>query len=210
MTHRRGEGVISKQAGGTSPVHTSEFVTSVFELENLPEPALPEIAFAGRSNVGKSSLMNRILNRRNLVKVSSRPGYTQSLNFFLVNKSFYMVDLPGYGFAKAPKQVIRKWHRLVEGYLEESRNLRGVVCILDIRRRPDPMDVDLLNYLNAINRRVWVVLNKADKISQPKRRARKKEIQAALPPFVDRLWLVSARTGEGVPQLVDSLFSVLQ
>ncbi len=198
-------GNVSIRQGDRSPVVSSQFVTSVFELNQLPEIELPEVAFAGRSNVGKSSLMNRILNRKNLVKVSSRPGFTQSLNFFLVNSLFYMVDLPGYGFARAPKQVIRKWHMLVEGYLEQSRNLRGVVCILDIRRRPDPMDIDLLNYLNAINRRVWVVVNKADKVSQPKRKARRKEIAEALPGFVEKLWLVSARTGEGVPQLVNSL-----
>ena len=188
-----------------SAVYSSEFYTSVFELENLPDTGLPEIAFAGRSNVGKSSLMNRILNRRNLVKVSSRPGYTQSLNFFLINSDTYFVDLPGYGFARAPKHVIRKWHRLVEGYLENSSNLQGVVCILDIRRRPDPMDIDLLNYLHAIGRKVWVVLNKADKISQPRRKARLKGIRQALPPFVKNTFTVSARTGEGIASLVEAI-----
>ncbi len=186
-------------------VYSSEFHTSVFELDNLPDAGLPEIAFAGRSNVGKSSLMNRIFNRRNLVKVSSRPGYTQSLNFFIVNSGIYFVDLPGYGFARAPKHVIRKWHRLVEGYLENSRNLTGVVCILDIRRRPDPMDIDLLNYLHAIGHTIWVVLNKADKISQPRRKARLKEIRQALPPFVSTTFTVSARTGEGIIPLLNAI-----
>ena len=194
-----------KERPSLPAVYSSQFHTSVFELDSLPDEGYPEIAFAGRSNVGKSSLMNRIFNRRNLVKVSSRPGYTQSLNFFLINGNIYFVDLPGYGFARAPKHVIRKWHRLVEGYLENSRYLKGVVSILDIRRRPDPMDLDLLNYLHAIGRTTWVVLNKADKISQPKRKARLKEIKQALPPFVDRIFVVSAKTGEGVPALLNAI-----
>jgi len=188
-------------------VYSAEFYISAFELAQLPDSQLPEIAFAGRSNAGKSSLMNRIFNRRNLVKVSSRPGYTQSLNFFLVNQAIYFVDLPGYGFARAPKQVIRKWHRLVEGYLENRRNLKGVVCIMDIRRRPDPMDLDLLYYLHAIGRTVWVVLNKADKISQPKRKVRLKDIRQTLPAFVEKAFVVSARTGEGVPTLMESILA---
>ncbi len=191
----------------SSLVHTSEFCKSVFDLGQLPGDGLPEIAFAGRSNVGKSSLMNRLLNRRNLVKVSSRPGFTQSLNFFLVNGRVYFVDLPGYGFARAPKHVIRQWHRLVDGYLEGSEYLRAVVCILDIRRRPDPLDLDLLEYLNSIGRSICVVLNKADKISQPKRKARLKEIGQVLPAFVSDIVVVSAKTGEGVPGLCSTLFS---
>ncbi len=195
----------SRGKTGHPPVHSSEFVTSVFNLRDLPAPELPEVAFAGRSNVGKSSLLNRILNRKNLVKVSSRPGFTQSLNFFLVNNSMYFVDLPGYGFARAPRHVIEKWHRLVEGYIEATRQLKAVVCIMDIRRRPDHLDLDLLDYLRAAGRRAMVVLNKADKISQPRRKARLKEIKQALPPGLGDLFVVSARTGEGTPRLVEEI-----
>ncbi len=198
-------GVSHSQTQPQTPIHSSEFCISVFELGQLPDTGLPEIAFAGRSNVGKSSLMNRILHRRNLVKVSARPGFTQCLNFFLVNRNIYFVDLPGYGFAKAPRQVIRKWHRLVEGYLEDSRYLHGIVCIMDIRRRPDPLDLDLLDYLHAIGLTTWVVLNKVDKISQPKRKARLKEIRQALPSFIGKIFVTSAKTGEGVPDLVNTM-----
>jgi GTP-binding protein len=149
--------------------------------------------------------MNRILNRRNLVKVSARPGFTQCLNFFLVNRNIYFVDLPGYGFARAPRQVIGKWHRLVEGYFEKSRYLHGVVCIMDIRRRPDPMDLDLLDYLHSMGLTTWVVLNKADKISQPRRKARLREIRQALPASAGKFFVTSAKTGEGIPCLVDAI-----
>lgn len=198
-----------KQRGQGAKIHSSEFDTSIFDIDQLPDTELPEIAFAGRSNAGKSSLMNRILNRRKLVKVSARPGFTQSLNFFLVNNDLYFVDLPGYGFARAPKQVIRKWHRLVEGYMENSRQLRCVICIMDIRRRPDPLDMDLLNYLHAIGRTACLVLNKADKISRPRRKARLNEICRALPAYVKSPLVVSAKTGEGVPSLINTIMNMI-
>ncbi len=182
-----------------------EFVTSVFDLKDLPKDGLAEIAFAGRSNVGKSSLLNRLFGRRKLVKVSSTPGYTQSINFFLVNKAYYLVDLPGYGYAKAPKHVQRKWQKLIEGYLQGSKTLIGVVCILDIRRDLDQLDLDLFHYLHSLGRRVWVVLNKADKLGQPKRQARLKALSRMLPGFVEGPWVVSARTGLGVKELSEHL-----
>lgn len=198
-----------KQRGSKSRIHASEFHTSVFDTDQLPDTGLPEIAFAGRSNVGKSSLMNRILNRRNLVKVSARPGFTQSLNFFLVNNSMYFVDLPGYGFARAPRKIIHKWHRLVEGYMESSRQLRCIICIMDIRRRPDPLDIDLLNYLHATGHMACLVLNKSDKVSRPRRKARLDEICSALPGCAQNPLVVSARTGEGVPALVDTIMEMI-
>lgn len=182
------------------------FITSAYKLSQLPPPGLPEVAFAGRSNVGKSSLLNRLLGRHNLVKVSSRPGFTQSLNFFLVNDSVYFVDLPGYGFAKAPKHVQQKWHRLVEGYIEARKPLKGVVCIFDMRRVPDQLDLDLLGYLHSLGRHIWLVFNKADKISQPKRQRQLHAIRRRLPGFIDRPLIISARTGEGVQSLLETVW----
>lgn len=188
----------------------AEFVTSVFRLEQLPEDTIPEVAFAGKSNVGKSSLLNRLVNRKGLVKTSSRPGFTQSLNFFLVNRDAYFVDLPGYGFARAPKDVKRKWYALVEGYLKKRSQLKLVVSILDIRRRPDRLDLDLIDYLKAVNIPFIVVLNKADKLSQPKRMRHIKVITDLLPQSMGFPVLVlSAKSGEGVPGLRKILFEAL-
>jgi GTP-binding protein len=182
------------------------FITSVYKLSQLPSSGLPEVAFAGKSNVGKSCLLNRLLGRHNLVKVSSRPGFTQCLNFFLVNDSVYFVDLPGYGFAKAPKHVQEKWRRLVEGYVGGRKSLEGVVCILDMRRVPDQLDLDLLGYLHSLGKHIWLVLNKADKISQPKRQRQLQAILQRLPGFIDKPLIISARTGEGVQALMEAIW----
>ena len=183
------------------------FVKSVFDLSQLPPASLPEVAFAGRSNVGKSSLLNRLMGRQKMVKVGSRPGFTQSLNFFLINGSVYFVDLPGYGFARAPKHIQYKWHRLVEGYIETREVLNGVVCIFDIRRIPDQMDLGLLEYLHALKRPTWLVLNKADKISQPKRQRQIQTIIQKIPDFINKTPLiVSARTGEGIRPLLEAIW----
>jgi GTP-binding protein len=190
----------------TVRITKAAFVTSVFKLSQLPSASLPEVAFAGRSNVGKSCLLNRLLGRHNLVKVSSRPGFTRSLNFFLVNDFVHFVDLPGYGYAKAPKHVQSKWHRLVEGYIETRKPLKGVVCIFDMRRVPDQLDLDLLDYLHALRRHIWLVLNKADKISQPKRRRQIQVICRRLPGFIDGPLIISARTGEGVQSLLEAIW----
>jgi GTP-binding protein len=198
------------QANKPPLIKRAEFITSVFEPARLPEATLPEVAFAGRSNVGKSSLLNRLLGRHNLVKVSSRPGFTQGLNFFLVNDSVYFVDMPGYGFAKAPKSVIKKWQRLAEHYLERRQTLKGVVCILDIRRRPDRLDLGMLEYLRAIGRKAWVVLNKADKVSQPKIKARLNEICPLLPDGCRQPFIISARTGKGVQGLLETIMNELE
>ncbi|NIA08931.1 MAG: YihA family ribosome biogenesis GTP-binding protein, partial [Nitrospiraceae bacterium] len=166
------------------------FIKSVFDRLQLPPTDFPEVAFAGKSNVGKSSLLNRIMGRQNLVKVSSRPGLTQSLNFFLVNRSVYFVDLPGYGYAKAPRDIRNRWHRLVEGYIETREVLNGVVCIFDIRRVPDQMDLGLLEYLHDLKRTVWIALNKADKISRPKRHRQIQIISQKIPGFIDKTPLI--------------------
>ncbi|MCP4683705.1 MAG: YihA family ribosome biogenesis GTP-binding protein [Desulfobacterales bacterium] len=145
-----------------------EFLTSAFREAQYPLPDRPEIAFAGRSNVGKSSLINVLIKRKNLAKTSSRPGRTQSINYFRVGKSLYMVDLPGYGFAKVPLKVKQSWQLMVETYLRKRPSLMGVVVILDIRRDPARGDIDLLNWLRHYGIATILVLTKADKISRQK------------------------------------------
>ncbi len=185
----------------------AEFEKSVFRLQELPEPTMAEVAFAGRSNVGKSSLLNRILGRHNLVRVSSRPGFTQSLNFFVVNNTYRFVDLPGYGYAKAPRSAQEKWRRLIEGYLQARQVLGLVVCLMDIRREPDPLDQDLLSYLDHLGKSQLIVFNKADKISQPQRARRLKAISERLGGERTKYaLLVSARTGEGVERLLERIW----
>ena len=126
-------------------VKSTEFIKSATKPAHYPESDLPEIAFAGRSNVGKSSLINVLVNRKKLVRTSSTPGRTQLINFFDVNESFTLVDLPGYGFAKVPLDVKRQWGPMMETYLSSRANLQGVVLIMDIRRIPRDEDLQMLD-----------------------------------------------------------------
>jgi GTP-binding protein len=150
---------------------SAEFVTSVSSLAQLPREQRTEIAVVGRSNVGKSSLINCLLRRRGLARVSAVPGRTQLLNFFLVNRDFYLVDLPGYGYAKAPDSIRRAWGPLIEGYLATSRNLRVVVVLLDARQGVTEKDLQMKRLLDerALD---WIpVLTKIDKLRRTARQA---------------------------------------
>lgn len=144
---------------------SAQFVLSVHLQSQLPDTKLPEIAFAGRSNVGKSSLLNSILYRKQLVKVSARPGKTQGLNFFLVGERCHFVDLPGYGFAKVAKSMRQQWGDLISGYLQQRQQLNGVVVIIDIRHEAKQSDADLIQWLAAEEIPFCVVYTKADKLS---------------------------------------------
>ncbi len=168
-----------------------------------------EIAFAGRSNVGKSSLLNALFGRRKYVKVSSRPGFTQCLNFFIVNDNAYFVDLPGYGYAKAPRRVIKKWQRLVEGYLLKRSSLKAVVCIFDIRRGVDHLDTGLISYLQSIKVTPLVVFNKADKLSNNKIRTNLERARLLLPIRDHEPLVLSARTKKGLSRFVDKVICPL-
>ncbi len=147
-------------------IHEAHFVTSATSGKNCPEADWPEIAFAGRSNVGKSSLINCLLNRKGLVRTSSTPGRTQLLNFFAVNETFFFVDLPGYGFARAPRSVRDRWMPMVRGYLEKRPTLRAVVWLLDVRREPTPEDLEFLDWLEQAELPTIPVVTKADKVSR--------------------------------------------
>jgi GTP-binding protein len=172
---------------------------------------LPQVAFAGRSNVGKSSLINTLLRRtrKKIAHVSSSPGKTQALNFYRVNDDFFLVDLPGYGFARVPPEVREGWKALVEGYLSRPDGPRAVVLLLDARRTPSTEDLRMLEYLAAMGTPTLVVVTKVDKLTRS-RRARD------LPALVERLGLdpeqvlaFSSKTGEGREELLDAMEQVL-
>ena len=147
-------------------IHSAEFLLSASTKRQFPAETLPEIAFAGRSNVGKSTLINSLLNRKKLVKTSATPGKTQLINFFKVNDKFYFVDLPGYGYAKVPESVRCKWKTLVEAYLSERKTLRNVVLIIDSRHNPTIQDRQLLEWLKYFQCPSLIVASKIDKLKR--------------------------------------------
>ncbi len=156
-------------------------MASAWKPFDFPKDPFPEVAFAGKSNVGKSSLINVLLNRKKLVKTSSTPGKTQSINFFRVNNNIMFVDLPGYGFAKVPLAVRKKWKPLVEGYLINRKDLKMVVLILDVRREPSREDKDLLRWFDLYHIPAVVVLSKVDKLSKTKSKKQIEIIKKSLP-----------------------------
>ena len=145
---------------------SATYVTSVFDHAKAPSDRRPTVAFAGRSNVGKSTLINGITEGKAIARVSSTPGKTQSLNFYIVEDRFYLVDLPGYGYAKVPPEIKKSWGKLVEGYLTASPNLRGMVLLVDCRREVQPDDMMLLNWVADRGLPFLIVVTKADKLTR--------------------------------------------
>lgn len=150
-------------------IKKSKFVTSLAELKPFPGQGLPEIALAGKSNVGKSSLINSLTRNSKLARTSSEPGKTRLVNFYLINENMFLVDLPGYGFAKAPRQEREKWASMIEGYLERSGNLRHVFHLVDIRHTPTQDDQIMIEYLRHYDIAFTVIATKADKLSKAQR-----------------------------------------
>jgi GTP-binding protein len=174
------------------------FVGSYNDVRRIPSENLPQIAFAGRSNVGKSTLLNKLVGRKKLAKTSKTPGRTQMLNFFRIDDKYFFVDLPGYGYAKAPPQVKKQWGILVDEYLEKSANLKGLIFLLDCRRDPNKDDLMLLEWV--INRQLdyVIVLTKADKLNKNGQNKKMAEIRTA---FKIEPILFSGRTGLGKHEL---------
>lgn len=190
-------------------VKQTQFIKSATKPAHYPEGSLPEIAFAGRSNVGKSSLVNVLVNRKNLVRTSSTPGRTQLINFFQVNDDFMLVDLPGYGYAKVPLAVKKEWRPMMETYLSKRRNLRGVVLILDIRRTPTEEDLQMLAWLRAFSVPPIVVITKCDKVSKNERARQSAVIMEKMQLKKEELNYFSALSKEGKDAVWDRIDALL-
>ena len=162
----------------------AEFVTSVFDLKQFKGRNLPEIAFAGRSNVGKSSMMNRLMGRKNLAKTSQTPGKTRSINYFILSNSLYFVDLPGYGYARVSKKMRDDWSKLMADYFTHSQKLCGVVQLVDARHNPTELDLQMHEMLESYGIYYIIVLTKADKLSnnQLAQSVKKSREKFGLPP----------------------------
>jgi GTP-binding protein len=178
-------------------IRSAEFIQSATRPANYPPADQLEIAFAGRSNVGKSSLINSLLGRKKLVRTSRTPGRTQLLNFFLINEEFCLVDLPGYGFAQVPVAVKKAWGPMVHTYLESRSTLRGVVWLLDCRRVPNEEDLQLLDWLEDLQIPTIPVITKIDKIKRSQRSKLLKPILEATGLPAEAFSYFSALNGEG-------------
>lgn len=205
-------------------IHAVEFVKSAVQPAHYPEYDFPEIAFAGRSNVGKSSLINTLINRRDMVKTSSRPGCTQLINFFLVNGNvpqgnvpqgnvtqgeLSLVDLPGYGYAKVSKKIRAQWQPMVETYVGTRKSLLGLILLVDIRREPGKEELDMVRWLEIKQMPCLLVLTKADKLSKTKQI---KQLDAACKAFNrDRngIILFSAKTRQGRQTIWDEIHNLI-
>lgn len=177
----------------------------------MPEDNLPEIALVGRSNVGKSSLINKVLNRKKLAKSSSTPGKTRLINYYLVNNSWYFVDLPGYGYAKVPKTEKAKWAKMIETYLSRREQLKGVIQLIDIRHPPTQDDIMMKDWLMNMEIPILIVATKADKISKGNYQKhlsiikKELELEKSITPI-----LFSAETGQGVEEVHKALEEILE
>ena len=179
----------------------AKFYKSVFKKASLPTGQIPEIAFSGRSNVGKSSLINTLINRKGIAKTSSTPGRTQSINFIDINNSLYFVDLPGYGYAKVPVSVTRNWGPMIETYLKGRETLKAVVLIMDVRRIPGIEEQNFIDWLKLYQRKPVLVLTKADKLSKSAQKKQRQAIGTALDVNEAELILFSAKTRLGKPEV---------
>ncbi len=174
-----------------------------------PPPEMPEIAFAGRSNVGKSSLLNRLVRRKAFARVSRTPGRTREINFFRVNDQFILADLPGYGYARVSKERKADWKPLIEGYLRHTPTLAGVVLLLDIRRDPSDDDIAMLDYLAEIEVPAVIVLTKADKVGRLAVGERSLAIMERLSLSREQTIPFSSATGVGRDELAEALVAII-
>ncbi len=179
-----------------------EFEAAFGTLRQIPQSDLPEIVFAGRSNVGKSSMLNRIFNRKNLARVSSMPGKTITINFFKV-EDVRIVDLPGYGYAKVAKGEKRRWAEMMEGYFQSPRNIKLVVQLVDMRHKPSQDDYVMMNFLKESGLPFIVAATKSDKLNKTQYNNRKEELKAELAEFGDDLVIIpfSSEKGDGCDEL---------
>ncbi len=190
-------------------IKSAEFTTSAVRLGQYPEDDLPEIAFAGRSNVGKSSLINCLVQRKKLVRTSRTPGRTQLINFFVINGSFRLVDLPGYGYSKVAESVRATWGPMIETYLETRKNLKGVVQILDLRHPPTPDDLTLWSWFKSQSIPAIAVLTKADKLPRGKWNPSLKTAAQVLAIPPGEAILFSSETHQGRTELLERITGLM-
>jgi GTP-binding protein len=192
-------------------IRSLEFLGGMASVDGWrPDPVLPEVAFAGRSNVGKSSLLNRLVHRKKFARVSNTPGRTREINFFKVNDAFVLVDLPGYGYARVSKERRAEWRPLIESYLRRSSQLRGIVHLLDVRHDPTTDDKLMLDFLSEIGVPTIVVLTKIDKLTSAERRKQLADLPLRLGLDVEQVIPFSAATGEGRDDLGAAIESLLE
>lgn len=188
-------------------IKTAEFVTSVASYKNLYVSDYPEIAFVGRSNVGKSSLINLITNQKKLAKTSSTPGRTRLVNYFLINKELLLVDLPGYGYAQASKDTQESWGELLENYLKSSKNLKAVYLLLDVRHLPTEQDKQMVKFLYFYNIPIIFVLTKCDKLSRAQYNKSSQDIANSLGITKANMIFTSSDSRQGKDDLIESILS---
>jgi GTP-binding protein len=188
----------------------AEFVTSAAQPFQYPPAQKPEIAFAGRSNVGKSSLINALVNRKRLVKTSRTPGRTQLINFFDVDRNLTFVDLPGYGYAKVPPEIKKKWGPMVTTYLSSRDTLKGVAVLMDIRRTPGAEERSFIAWLRHYRRPALLVLTKADKLTRSRQLQQRRVVAEALAVPPEALIRFSAKTRQGKAELWQAIDNLLR
>ena len=204
---------MTTSTGGADPlvIRSLEFLGPMATVDGWrPQNDLPEVAFAGRSNVGKSSLLNKLVRRRAFARVSNTPGRTREINFFKVNDQFVLADLPGYGYARISKERKAEWRPLIEGYLRRSTALRGVVQLLDVRHDPTGDDRQMLDFLAELETPTVVVLTKIDKLKPRAAAERVEAIGKSLQLDVDQMIPFSAETGAGRDELAAALVSLVE
>jgi len=195
--------------------NSAEYVASFYKASDIPKTGYPEVAFAGRSNVGKSTLINKVINRKKIAQVSKTPGKTRALNYFEINYKYYFVDLPGFGYAKISKKEKETWGTLIESYLQSSKSLKGIVHIIDCRRGLMDIDRTLIEYIDYIQQntnnslKVLWVLSKSDKLKTKARSEVYKKVLDDLKCDPGQLIFFSALKGQGVVEIRKIIMEML-
>ena len=191
----------------------TEFVLGVAKLDQLPADDLPEVAFAGRSNVGKSSIINALTGQKGLAKTSNTPGRTQQLNFFNLNQQLYIVDLPGYGYAQAPESQVKQWQKVIFAYLQGRVSLKRVFLLIDVRHGIKKVDKEVMEMLDKAAVTYQLVLTKADKVSETQAKAVKEDVEKSLsehPAAYNRVLMTSSEKRFGLSEVRAEILEIIQ
>ena len=191
-------------------LNNAEFIKSAASPEGFIKDALPSVVFAGKSNVGKSSVINKLLNRKNFARVGEAPGKTIHVNYFLIDRKAYFVDLPGYGYAKVAQSEKEKWGPMIEGYIQNSTNLKNIFVLLDIRHNPTSDDIMLINYLFHYNKPITVIATKADKLSRSAQKKAVKNLADVVGIGVQNVFTVSSSEKTGKREILDRIQQILE